>query len=68
MKINKFEDALIRLQEIAETLEGGDTPLDEMMHLFGEAQEMAAFCHKKLDAAEAKLQHLGKAEDASIAE
>ncbi len=58
-----FEQALERLEEIAEQLEQGDVALEETMSLFQEANELNRFCLEKLGKAEEKLRVLTKHSD-----
>ncbi len=55
-----FEEALSRLEDIAEQLESGDVDLDETMNLYEEATSLAKWCHEKLARAEEKLYKLSK--------
>ncbi len=50
-----YETALARLEEITDRLESGDASLDEAIALYSEGLEIAAFCDKKLNEAEAKI-------------
>ena len=67
MAINKktasFEEALIRLEEIVEQLEGGDCPLEEAMKLYEEGIGLSALCGKKLEKARQKIMTLQEAEE-----
>ncbi len=56
-KLN-FEQALNRLEEIAQMLEKGQTGLDESMDLYAQAAKLIAFCQKKLDTAQLKIEKL----------
>ena len=58
-----FEQALERLEEIAEQLEQGDVALEKTMSLFQEANELNRFCLEKLGKAEEKLRVLTKSSD-----
>ena len=58
-----FEQALERLEEIAEQLEQGDVALEETMSLFQEANELIRFCLEKLGKDEEKLRVLTKHSD-----
>ena len=58
-----FEQALARLQEITEKLENGEEGLDASMKLFEEGAKLTAFCRKKLDTAEQKVQVLSQPEE-----
>jgi len=59
-KHKDFETALIRLEEITELLESGDTKLEEALELYTEGVEIAAFCAGKLKNAEKKISVLKK--------
>lgn len=56
-KLN-FENAMARLQEIVQKLEGGDAPLEEAMALFEEGAKLSALCYNTLDRAEQKITEL----------
>lgn len=53
-----FEQALARLEEIANTLDRNEVPLASALQLCAEAAELRKFCHMKLSEAEGKLQQL----------
>ncbi|HEX7714313.1 MAG TPA: exodeoxyribonuclease VII small subunit [Bacillota bacterium] len=53
-----YEEALKRLEEIVERLEGGDLTLEESLSLFEEGIGLAKFCNGKLDAAEGRVEML----------
>lgn len=61
----KFEDAVKRLEEIAESMEKNDLSLEDSIKLFQEGVELAAICNKKLDEAERKINVLVKGTDGS---
>ena len=42
-KTMTFEDAMLRLREVTETLEKGDVTLEESVKLFSEARSFPAF-------------------------
>lgn len=50
-----YEAAIKRLEEIVNTLENGELPIDKSLKLYEEAAELSAFCKKYLDEAEGKL-------------
>lgn len=52
----KFEQALVRLEEIVRSLERGESNLDEALSLYEEGVKLARFCNTKLDEAEAKIE------------
>lgn len=58
-----FEAALARLNEIVEKLERGDETLDHSLKLFEEGSALAAFCYRKLSAAEQKIKKLSEPEE-----
>ena len=49
MKDIKFEDALQRLEQIVDQLEGGDLPLEESLKVFEEGVALARRCAKYLE-------------------
>ena len=61
-KINKktFEDALLRLEEIAQLLENEETPLEDSIRLFEEGIELKEFCEEKLKSAKLKINKIIK--------
>jgi len=58
-----FEEALKRLEEVVERLEGGDLPLEESIKLFQEGMALVRHCEGLLRAAEAKVEMLVKEGD-----
>jgi len=60
MKNLTFEGALVRLEQIAELLEGGSKSLEESLELFQESAELVKYCQQQLDEAEKKIQLLTK--------
>ncbi|MGB9867038.1 MAG: exodeoxyribonuclease VII small subunit [Bacillota bacterium] len=50
-----FEEALKRLEEIVQKVEGGNLSLDEMMALYEEGMGLSRFCMEKLNEAERKV-------------
>ncbi len=60
MPDTKFEDAMARLEEIVQSLEGGELSLEESIKAFEEGMKLARFCSKKLDEAEKKVSILIK--------
>ena len=57
-----FEQALVRLEEIADSLESGDLRLEQTMQLFEEANALSKFCNEKIQGAEEKLHVLVKSD------
>jgi exodeoxyribonuclease VII small subunit len=55
-----FEQAQTELEQIVERLERGQAPLDEALQLWERGEELYAFCRKKLDAAEGRVEELAR--------
>lgn len=55
-----FEDALSELENIAMKLESGELGLDDSIKEFEKGIQLAAFCHKKLEEAERRIEILQK--------
>ena len=65
----RFEEAMQKLSEIVEKLEGGEGSLDEMIRLYEEGMSLVKSCETQLDAYEAKIEKLNAtAEGAGDAE
>ncbi len=58
-----LEEAMIRLEEIVNTLRDGNLSLENALQLFEEGVNLCKFCNKKLDEAEFKVQMLIEEED-----
>lgn len=56
----KFEEAMARLQEIVDKLEGGEEPLESSIKLFEEGTKLSTQCYAALDKAEQKITELAK--------
>jgi len=56
----KFEDALQRLEQIVDQLEGGDLALDDSLKVFEEGVALARRCAKYLEEAEKRIELLTK--------
>lgn len=63
MTEKKFEDAMQRLEDIVESLEGSDLSLDESLKTFEEGVKLIGFCSKKLEEVEQKVTMLVKEND-----
>jgi len=63
-----FEDAMRRLEEIVEELEGGDLSLDQTLKRFQDGIKLSRFCEKKLDETEKQVSLLLREEDGTISE
>jgi exodeoxyribonuclease VII small subunit len=57
---NSLEHFLQRLQEITESLEQGDVPLDEAVNLYEEGIRISKECAEKLKTAELRIKKLSK--------
>ncbi len=66
MAAEKFETSLKKLEEVVKKLEVGNLPLDDSIKAFEEGVRHAAFCAKKLDEAEQKVEMLIKQRDGSF--
>ncbi|NQE04977.1 Exodeoxyribonuclease 7 small subunit [ANME-1 cluster archaeon GoMg1] len=53
-----FEDAMKKLESIAETLGEGNLSLEESLKMFEEGMELCKFCNTKLDEAGYKVEKL----------
>ncbi|SNB45296.1 exodeoxyribonuclease VII small subunit [Geobacter sp. DSM 9736] len=60
MAVEKFETALKKLEEVVRRLEEGELSLEESLRAFEEGVKYAAFCTRKLDEAEKKVELLLK--------
>ena len=58
----KFEDALARLEQIVDTLEAGNLPLEDSLKVFEEGVGLARRCARYLDEAEKRIELLTKDE------
>ena len=59
-KTESFEQSLKRLEEIVQTLEAGNVPLDETLKMYEEGIQISKQCLDKLSQAELKIKRLGK--------
>ena len=63
MKKQSFEEKMKRLEEIAASLEKGDTALEDSLKLFEEGTKLIADCSRQLETAEQKVVKLMKGAD-----
>lgn len=63
-----FEDELTRLEALANRMEQGDLPLDELMTAYEEGEKLSQALMKKLSAAKARLSEVktGKNDETEI--
>lgn len=66
MAVEKFETALKKLEDVVRRLEDGELSLEESLKAFEEGVKYAAFCTKKLDEAEKKVELLLKQKNGSF--
>ncbi len=66
MATEKFETSLKKLEEVVRRLEGGSLSLEDSLKAFEEGVRHAAFCSKKLDEAERRVEVLLKQKDGSF--
>ncbi len=66
MAAEKFETSLKKLEEVVKKLEGGELPLEESLKAFEEGVKHAAFCARKLEEAERRVELLLKQKDGSF--
>ena len=59
-KNKSFESGVKELENIVKRLESEDTPLDEMLALYEEANKLSNFCRDKLKAANKKMTEFSK--------
>lgn len=59
----KFEQAILRLEEIVRQLERGDAPLDQALALFEEGTKLVRTCNGLLDDAQLQVVRLMKGAD-----
>lgn len=55
-----FEEAQRELEQIVERLERGDVDLDDAIKLWERGEELYKLCIARLDAAQGKIEELGK--------
>jgi len=55
MENKTYEEALKRLEEVIDLLEGKDIPIDDSLKLFQEGIELYRFCNIKLTEVEEKI-------------
>ncbi|MBT0653965.1 exodeoxyribonuclease VII small subunit [Geomobilimonas luticola] len=66
MAVEKFETSLKKLEEVVKKLEGGELSLEDSLKAFEEGVRQAAFCNKKLNEAEQRVEMLLKQKDGSF--
>ena len=61
-----FEDALVKLETIVESMESGEVPLAELLAKFEEGTKLLKVCESRLKDAELKIEQLKKQKDGSV--
>lgn len=61
-----FEQAISRLEEIVQALDGGQLPLNESLLLYEEGVKLARLCAAQLTEAKGRLETLVKKPDGSL--
>ena len=62
-----FEDALVKLETIVESMESGDVPLADLLAKFEEGTRLLKVCESRLKDAELKIELLKKQKDGTVA-
>ena len=65
-KPESFEEALRRLEQIVQRMEGGDLALEESLELFEEGVRLTRVCSQRLDEAEKKIELLTRDEKGGV--
>lgn len=55
-----YEEAIAELEKLVQTLEDGESSLDESMKMFEEGMKLSKYCDDKLQNAEKKIVELVK--------
>jgi len=63
-----FEQGIEKLEKILLKLENEETPLDQMINLYEEANKLSDICRKKLDEADKRMTKLVKNENGKFLE
>ena len=62
-----FDDALVKLEELAGHLEEGDIPLEQALEVYETAVHLFAFCRQRLDGMEQRIEQLSETLDGTMA-
>jgi exodeoxyribonuclease VII small subunit len=63
-----FEKAMKQLEQIVQSLETGDIPLEKALKKFEEGMVLSRFCEEKLDETEARIVQLTQGEGGQLIE
>ncbi|MFP3867573.1 MAG: exodeoxyribonuclease VII small subunit [Desulfobacteraceae bacterium] len=66
VKNESFEEALKRLENLIQQLEGSDLPLEQALQTFEEGMRLVRFCTHKLDEVEKKVEILVRDEKGGL--
>ncbi len=61
-----FDAALDKLEELAAQLEGGDVPLEKALEVYESAVHLFAFCRRRLDGMEQRIEQLSETLDGTL--
>lgn len=61
-----FEEALKRLEDVVDTLESGEVPLEKAIDLFQDGMLLSQVCSQKLDNVEQKIETLLEGSDGLV--
>lgn len=64
----KFEEAILKLEEVVRLLEGGTLSLDESIEKYEEALKYVKVCNETLEKAEQKVKILTEGKDGVISD
>lgn len=64
----KFEEAIQRLEEIAEAMESKSLSLEDSIKMFQEGMDIAKLCNQKLDEAEKRVNIIVKNSNGTLTE
>jgi exodeoxyribonuclease VII small subunit len=62
-----FEEALKRLEDIVDSMENHDLPLESLLAKYEEGTQLAQHCHTRLAEAEVKIQRLERKPNGQLA-
>ena len=61
-----FESDLLKLEALADKMEQGELPLEQLMDAYEEGAKLAKSLEKRLQTASARLHEVGKAKDGTL--
>jgi exodeoxyribonuclease VII small subunit len=61
-----FDEALVKLEELAGHLEEGDVPLEQALEVYEAAVHLFAFCRRRLDGMEQRIEQLSETLDGTL--